>query len=98
MKVSHRLTVVFAATLTVLAPVVTLPGAAAADDAATAGRSPVWVATYHGPSGNSRAVAEAISPDGARLCARGARGGAAARGRVEGARVRYTPPPGGRGG
>src|SRR5947207_1786008 len=90
MKVSHRLTVVFAATLTVLAPVVTLPGAAAADDAATAGRSPVWVATYHGPSGNSRAVAEAISPDGATLFVTGSTGESGAAGPYHWATIAYN--------
>src|SRR5438094_1830639 len=95
MKVSHRLTVVFAATLTVLAPVVTLPGAAAADDAATAGRSPVWVATYHGPSGTSRARAGAISPDGATLFVTGSTGESGAAGPYHWATIAYNTATGG---
>jgi hypothetical protein len=95
MMAGYRFAVVLAATLTVLAPVVTLPAAAAQDDATTAGRSPVWVATYHGPSGNSRAVAEAISPDGATLFVTGSTGESGAAGPYHWATIAYNTATGG---
>lgn len=79
MMVGYRLAVVLAAALAGFASAVTLP-AAAADGGTAAGRTPVWVATYHGPSGNSRAVAEAISPDGATLFVTGSTGESGAAG------------------
>src|SRR5438874_10151114 len=77
MMVFNRLAVVLAATVTGLMSVVTL-SAAPAGGATTAPRSirhPLWVATFHGPpGGGSYALAEAISPDGARLFVTGALG------------------------
>lgn len=83
--VFNRLAVVLAATVTGVMSAVTLPAAAAPAPGATAGgtaataargiRHPLWVATFHGPpGGKSQALAEAVSPDGARLFVTGSLG------------------------
>jgi DNA-binding beta-propeller fold protein YncE len=80
MMVFNRLAVVLAATVTGLMSVVTLSAAPAggATAAARGIRHPLWVATFHGPpGGNSQAVAEAVSPDGARLFVTGSLGASA---------------------
>lgn len=95
MMVGYRLAVVLAASLVGFASAVTLPAAAAPDDGTAAGRSPVWVATYHGPSGNSRAVAEAISPDGTTLFVTGSTGEMGAAGPYHWATIAYNTATGG---
>ena len=77
--VFNRLAVVLAATVTGLMSVVTLSAAPAGGATAARGiRHPLWVATFHGPpGGNSQAVAEAVSPDGARLFVTGSLGASA---------------------
>jgi outer membrane protein assembly factor BamB len=59
--------------------VVTLSAAPAGGATAARGiRHPLWVATFHGPpGGNSQALAETLSPDGARLFVTGSLGSSA---------------------